>query len=159
MSLCIRWVHPETFEVFENFVGLYQIRNIKSDTIVEANKDILVRLQLDFKNLRGQTYDGASNMLGKKSGVAAQLKSIQPKAKETHCHGHSLNLSVKEVTQESKTLKDTMGTVGEICILVKYSPKRENLLGEIQSNIEGITEGEEFVKRKVTTLDKLCPTR
>ena len=37
-----------------------------------------------------------------------------------------------------------MGTVGEISILVKYSPKRENLLGEIQSNIEGITEGEEF---------------
>ena len=119
----------------------------------------MVRLQLDFKNLRGQTYDGASNMLGKKSGVAAQLKSIQPKAKETHCHSHSLNSSVKDVTQESKTLKDTMGTVGEICILLKYSPKRENLLGEIQSNNEGITAGEEFVKRKVTTLDKLCPTR
>ena len=159
LSLCIRWVHPETFEVFENFVGFYQIRDIKSDTIVEAIKDILVRLQLDFKNLRGQTYDGASNMLGKKSGVAAQLKSIQPEAKETNCHGHSLNLSVKDVTQESRTVKDTMGTVGEICILGKYSPKQENLLGEIQSNIEGITEGEEFVKRKVTTLDKLCPTR
>ena len=49
----------------------YQIRDIKSDTIVEAIIDILLRLQLDFKNLRGQTYDGASNMLGKKSGVAA----------------------------------------------------------------------------------------
>ena len=96
-------------------------------------------------------------MLGKKSGVAAQLKSIQPKAKETHYHGHSLNLSGKDVTQESRTLKDKMGTVGEICILMKYSPKRENLLGEIQSNIEGINEGEEFVKHKVTTLDKLCP--
>ena len=114
LSLCIRWVHPETFEVFENFVGFYQIRDIKSDTIVEAIKDILLWLQLDFKNLRGQTYDGASNMLGKKSGVAAQLKSIQPKAKETHCHRHSLNLSVKDVTQESKILKDTMGTVGEM---------------------------------------------
>ena len=67
-------------------------------------------------------------------------------------------MSVTDVTQESKILKDTMGIVGEICILVKYSPKGENLLGEIQSNIEGITEGEEFVKRKVTTLDKLCPT-
>ena len=37
---------------------------------------------------------------------------------------------------------------------MKYSPKRENLRGEIQSNIEGIIDGEEFVKRKVTTLDK-----
>ena len=38
LSLCIRWVHPETFEVFEHFVGFYQIRDIKSDTIVEAIK-------------------------------------------------------------------------------------------------------------------------
>ena len=69
-------------------------------------------------------------------------------------------MSVKDLTQESKILKETMGTVGEICILVKYSPKREILLGEIQSNIKEITEGEEeFVKRTVTTLDKLCPTR
>ena len=70
-------------------------------TRFEILKVILLYLQLDFKNLRGQTYDGASNMLRKKSGVAAQLKSIQPKAKETHCHGHYLNLSVKDVTQES----------------------------------------------------------
>ena len=63
------------------------------------------------------------------------------------------------MTQESNILKDTMGTVGELCILVKYAPKQESLLGEIQSKIEGITKGEEFVKHKVTTLDKLCPTR
>ena len=29
-----------------------------------------------------------------------------------------------------------METVGEVCVLVKYSPKREKMLGSIVENIE-----------------------
>ena len=35
-----------------------------------------------------------------------------------------------------KILNDVMGSVSEICVLVKYSPKTENMLGEIKSNID-----------------------
>ena len=66
-------------------------------------------------------------------------------------------LSVKYVTSQSKILNNTMGTVTEICILVKYSPKRERMLGEIQSNIEGIEDTN--YTQGVITIDKLCPTR
>ena len=98
-----------------------------SDTIVHAIKDILLRLNLSLQNCRGQTYDGASNMMGKRSGVATQIQSLQPKAIITHCHGHSLSLAVKDLTSSCPVLSNTMGTAGEICILVKYSPKpREN---------------------------------
>ena len=41
-----------------------------------------------------------SNMKGKKSGVAVQIKAIQPKAVDTHCHGHSLNLAVKDIRKD-----------------------------------------------------------
>ena len=41
--------------------------------------------------------------------------------------------------------------VREICVLIKYSPKREKLLGNIQDKIEG--------EYQTTTLDKLCQTR
>ena len=95
--------------------------------------------------------------MGRKSGVAKKIRDLQPKALETHCYGHSLNLSVKDVTSQSKILNDTMGTVSEICILVKYSPKRERMLGEIQSNIEGIEDTN--YTQGVITIDKLCPTR
>ena len=30
-----------------------------------------------------------------------------------------------------------MGTVGEICALVKYSLKREKILGKLTENVEG----------------------
>ena len=47
---------------------------------------------------RGQCYDGASNMLGHRTGVAKRIQDLQPKAYPTHCHGHSLSLSVKVTT-------------------------------------------------------------
>ena len=78
---------------------------------------------------RGQRYDGASNMKGKKSGGAVQTKNLQPLANYTHCHAHSFSLSVKDVTKSVKILRDAMGVSEEIIVLIKYSAKRENLLG------------------------------
>ena len=156
LSICVRWV-DDNLEAHEDFLGYYQIHNIKSNTIVSAIKDALVRFELPLTNLRGQTYDGASNMMGHKSGVAKQIREIQPKALETHCHGHTLSLSVKDMTNQSKLLSDVLSTVGEIIVLVKYSPKREQLLGSIQSNLEYADNDENF--ERPTSLSKLCVTR
>ena len=61
----------------------------------------------------------------------------EPRAVVTHCRGHSLSLSVKSLTSNCNILKDTMNTAGVICILFKYSPKREKVLGKIVENTEG----------------------
>ena len=74
-------------------------------------------------------------MLGKKSGIAKQIQECEPKALSTHCHGHLLILSVKNTTNHSKILSDTMSNTIETVKLVKYSPKRENLLGELKKNL------------------------
>ena len=84
-------------------------------------------------------------MLGKTSGVAVEL----------HCHVHSLSLSVKDVTKKFKFLGDTMGTAREIIVLIKYSPKRENLLGKIKEQIEC----NEEVEIKANSISKLSETR
>ena len=97
LSFCVRWV-DEALNSHEDFLGFYEIPNIRSDTIVSAMKDAFTSFNLPFSDLRGQTYDGARNMLGKKSGVAAQIKLLQTKAVEIHCQGHSLSLSVKGTT-------------------------------------------------------------
>ena len=156
LSFCLRSV-TDNLVVQEDFMGFYQVNDIKSETLVDAIKDILLRFNLPIDDCRGQTFDGASNMLGKKSGVATQIQSMQPKAIATHCHGHSLSLAVKDLTSSCAILLDTMGTVGEICVLVKYSPKRENILDSLEKNVEGeVTE--EDVKKHLS-LNKLCTTR
>ena len=102
----------------------YEIPNFKCAVIVTAIKDAFIRFQLSFSSRGGQIYDGASNMMGVKSGVATQSKAIQLNVLETHCHTHSVSLAVKETTTKSKVLRDTLDTVREICVLIKFSPKR-----------------------------------
>lgn len=155
LSFCLRSVDSE-FNVSEDFIGFYELTNIKSETIVKAIKDILLRCHLSLENCRGQTYDGASNMMGKRSGASTKILEEQPKAVATHCQGHSLSLAIKTLTKDCRILSETMGTVGEICVLVKYSPKREKILGAIMENIEG--EFEEL-RPGYQKLDKLCVTR
>ena len=89
-----------------------------------------------MENLRGKCYDGASNMLGETFGVAVELQKLQTKANYAHFHAHSLSLSVKDVTKTVKILGDTMDTAREFVALIKYSPKKENLLGKIKEQIK-----------------------
>ena len=157
ISFCLRSVN-ENLEVQEDFLDFYQLTNIKSETIVNAIKDILLGFNLQLENCRGQTYDGASNMLGMKSGVATRILAEQPKALAVHCQGHTLSLTVKQLTSSCKILGDTMVTVDEICTLVKYLSKRENLLGTIRENAEGQFDDEDNTD-KFSSLDKLCLIR
>ena len=98
LTFCLRRV-DDCFRVREEFLGFYEVKNIKSDTIVCANKDMLLRMQITLDNCRGQFYDATSNMLGKKSDVAKQIFKMQPKAHYSHCHCHSLSLSVKDLAK------------------------------------------------------------
>ena len=50
----------ENLEVQKDFLGLYQLVNIKGESTVNAMKDALLRF-----NLQLETYDGGSNIGGK----------------------------------------------------------------------------------------------
>ena len=103
---------------------------------------------------RDQCYDVSSNMLGKNSGVAVQIKNLQPLANYKHCHADSLSLSVKDVTESVKVLRDAVGVSEEIIVLLKYSRKCENLLGQLENLID--CDSEELIK--VISLVKLFET-
>ena len=92
--------------------------------------------------------------MGHKTGVAKRIQHLQPKAYPTHCHGHPLSLyiRVKNTTKNCKLLSDTMDTAKEIVSLMKFSPKRESLLGEIKENLEG-------PESEAKGILGLCPTR
>ena len=102
---------------------------LKSVTVVNAITNILLRFKLSIQHCRGQTYNGVSSMVGNKSEVGTKLLAEQPpKALVTHFQGHSLYMALQNLTECCKKLCDTMSTVREICVLVKYSPKHQNIL-------------------------------
>ena len=69
--MCFRWI--QDLRVHEDFVGYCELADIKSDTIVTAIKDYLIRMQLSLNDLRAQAFDGANNMFGKNTGVSVQI--------------------------------------------------------------------------------------
>ena len=79
------------FEMFEDFVGLYQVESTEAEKIYGVITDVLLRLNLAVSKVRGQCYDGASAMSGAKSGVVARVHAVEPRAVFTHCYGHALN--------------------------------------------------------------------
>ena len=120
---------------------------------MNAVKNILHIFNLNLEDCHGQTYGGASNILGQHSGVVTQILAEKPKAVVTHCHGHSLSLSVKSVTSSCNILK----AAEEICIFVKYSPKWEKILGKIVENIEADL-SEELCSGKISKLPTIRRT-
>ena len=94
-------------------------------------------------------------MFSKKTGVSVQIASQQPKALLTHCQWHPLNLGIKTTITNSKQMKDVVGTVTEIISLVKYSPKRENLPGNIEDLIHFVSLDTDDETEVAPRLDKL----
>ena len=80
---CLRTL--EGYEVFEDTGGLFRVPNTKAETLFMMIKDLLTRYNLTFSLCRGQDYDGAANMQGKRSEVAARFLSENPAAIPVHC--------------------------------------------------------------------------
>ena len=81
--------------------------------------------------MRAQGHDSSANILGKRSSMATRIKSENPKAFESHCLGHGLNLSVKSVNVVLKLMRDCIDVYFEIVKLIKFSPKHETALGKL----------------------------
>ena len=144
----LRWV-DETLTVHEEFIGLYEVETIEAKTLVSILKDCLLRLNIPLSKVRGQCFDGASNMTGVRRGVATVIQAEQHNAFFTHCYGHSLNLAVSDTVKGCTTMKKALYTVHEITKLVKYSPRREALLKILKDEISPGGVG----------VRVLCPTR
>ena len=99
LSFCARTVDNE-LNVDEDFPGFYEIDNIKSETVVKVIKDILMRFSLSLDDCRDQTYNGASNMMGKHFGAFTKINEEQTKTVATYCQGHLLSLVVKSLPKE-----------------------------------------------------------
>ena len=53
------------------------------------------------------------------------MKEISPLSVYIHCHGHLLNLAVKDTLSCVKILKDSIGTVQSLYNFIEASPKRQ----------------------------------
>ena len=93
LAICLHFV-DEQCDVREEFMSFVKMQRVRA---IDISNDIVSSLEgpcLSLNELRGQGYDGASTMSGKKSGVQRLIRNKQLKAIYMHCAGHFLNLAI-----------------------------------------------------------------
>ncbi|XP_028416928.1 uncharacterized protein LOC114541141 [Dendronephthya gigantea] len=88
-------------QIREEFLGFVPCKKGVSGEAVAATIEEFLRDQnLPIDDCRGQGYDGAGNMAGRLSGVAARIQETNKKALYVHCNSHRLNLCVATCCKE-----------------------------------------------------------
>ena len=87
MPLCVRFVHSSN-EIRKEFVKFSNLTRITGEAIAAHVLEHLEELGLDVANVRGQGYDGASNMSRARVGLQALIREKSLLAVYTHCTGH-----------------------------------------------------------------------
>lgn len=91
VSICC-WIVSKKLIVKEYFWRFYNNKSTTAEELLNVVKDVFLRLELDFSKLRGQCYDGASNMSGRKKGLQTKILQIEERPLYVHCNAHNLNL-------------------------------------------------------------------
>ena len=123
------------FNTHEDFIGSYNVDNIKADTLVTVIKYVLIRFNIPLSNARGHCYDGAKNICGIKNDVSNKTSSENAETFFISCFGYALNLAVGDMVKNARFLKDSMYTNHNISNLIKKSPKRDAILQKIRKDI------------------------
>ncbi len=152
VSIVLRHV-ADDLVVHEDFMGFYETKNARSETLFKIIQDTLIRFNLPIQRVVGQCFDGAANMSGELTGLKTRLLEVNPKALFVHCVAHRLNLAVQDSLTNITEVSDFIGTVKELITFVRDSPQRLAIFGDLQ-------EAEASLKNQsLPSLSKYCPTR
>jgi len=125
-GLC-RFVNDEG-KVPERFLGLKHIDKCTSIALKEALVGMISSHKLSMSMIRGQGYDGASNMRGEFNGVQKLVRDQNPYAFYVHCFAHQLQLVVVAVSTSTPAIADFFNYVPLIVNTVGASCMRKDIL-------------------------------
>jgi len=120
-------------------------KGVTDEAIADTIDQAIAACNLDISLLRGQAYDGASNMSGKYKGCAAIFKERYPLAIYSYCCSHTLNLAVVN-TCGSVQVQNLFAVASKVHQFFDNHPKRQYFLNK-------------FCKGSSTKVKALCSTR
>ena len=91
MAIVIRFVNKDG-RIIERFLALVHVKRTTSVCLKEAFDSVYAKLKLSLSRLRGQGYNGASNMRDECNGLKALILKKNPSAWYVHCFAHQLQL-------------------------------------------------------------------
>lgn len=100
----VHFVDPDTYELRTDFLFVENVLensdSADAKTLFTVLCDKLTSFGISVDKLSSLVSDGASAMLGNKSGVAARMKELNPKILGIHCICHKLALACNDTSSE-----------------------------------------------------------
>ena len=122
-------------------VGLVEVETTDAATLCSIIKDVLLRVNLQLTQCRGQAYDGAANMAGHLNGLAVHLQSEEHRMLHVHCMAHCLNLCLQDCSRNCCCIRDALDLTSELNSLICASPKRLALFHRLKNELSYSTPG------------------
>ncbi|KAM6582917.1 hypothetical protein CsatB_009919 [Cannabis sativa] len=134
------------------------------DVSIKEQMAVVLRYGLSISKLRGQGYDGASNMQGEFKGLKTLILKENPSAFYVHCFAHQLQLALVAVAKKHILVGYLFSVVTRVINVVGSSSERCDILREKQDVVisEALKRGEIASGRRLnqeTNLKRPSDTR
>ncbi|XP_050142170.1 uncharacterized protein LOC126618119 [Malus sylvestris] len=136
MAVVLRYVNKKG-EAIEKFLGVQHVTSTTSSSLEEAIERFFATTNLSMSKLRGQGYDGASNMKGELNGLKTKILNKYPQAFYVHCFAHQLQLALVAVAKGIEGVAIFFNNVSILVNTIGSSCKRRDAFREKQ--LEQIT--------------------
>jgi hypothetical protein len=143
LALCLRYV-DKLGRPRENFIGVVHVSDTTSLSLKKAIEALLKQHHLAITQIRGQGYDGASNMRGEIKGLKTLIMKESPSAYYVHCFAHQLQLVLVAVAKGNNDCVWFFNQVSLLLGIVGVSFKRHDMLrnATLQNIMKAIECGE-----------------
>ena len=89
MVVVLRYLSKHGF-IIERLVGVVHVKETSAVCLKIALQKLFTDIGLSIKQVKGQCYDGASNMRGEFNGLKAKILQENSSAYYVHCFAHQL---------------------------------------------------------------------
>nr|XP_011468473.1 PREDICTED: zinc finger MYM-type protein 1-like [Fragaria vesca subsp. vesca] len=131
MAIILRFVDSQGL-IRERFFKIVSVPNTTSQTLKNEISKVLTMYNLQVRNMRGQGYDGASNMRGIFNGLKSLFLQECPYAYFVHCFAHRLQLTLNATAQGVHDIWEFFSTLSFIVNFLDSSAKRHSPLKEVR---------------------------
>ena len=131
MAIVVRYVNSSGC-IKERLLDLVHVSDTESQTLFETLDATLKLYHLRLDDIRGQGYDGASNMCGANRGLKTLILERNASAFFVHCWAHRLQLCLDSVARRMRDVNKFFFTVNSIYNITCSSCRRRDVLREEQ---------------------------
>lgn len=114
--LIIRYLEENEgmYRPVERLIDVFTTGDTSAESLCESLLNSLKKANVNLNFIVGQSYDGASNMRGRHSGLRTRMLEYANRAQFVWCHAHRLNLVIESMLGCCTDIRKVLGLIQEL---------------------------------------------